>query len=216
MKLEVPNSLRGITLSAYQNYLEIEEPNEQDILSVLLGIDMDVMRMIKAKSITELGTHLKNLLDKDHKLIRRFRLNGIEFGFIPNLDNASSGEIWDIEELIGSPKTMHRAMAVMYRKVIYEKKSKKQYRIEKYEPGKYDEIMKNAPLDVVLGANVFFYTLTSDLLNAIPKYMRAEVAQHKNKGHSIENGEDITDSIRLLAGTVLNLKMHPNYLSTQL
>lgn len=216
MKLEVPNKLGGIPLKAYQSYLEIEEPKEQDVLRVLLGIDRDVMRRMKSKSVTELGVHLKNLMDRDHKLIRRFKMNGIEFGFIPNLDKATSGEIWDVEELIGNPKTMHQAMAVLYRKVTYENKKTKQYTIEKYEPGKYDDMMRECPLDVVLGANVFFYTLTSDLLNAIPKYMKEEVAQHKNSGHSIENGEDITDSIRLLEGTVLNLKMHPNYLSTQL
>ncbi len=216
MKIEVPNTLKGIPLKAYTTYLQIEEPKEQDILSVLLGINLDVMRRMESKSVTKLGEHLRNLLDRDHKLIRRFRMNGIEFGFIPSLDKATSGEIWDIEEMIGNVKTMHQAMAVLYRKVTYEKKSTKQYTIEKYEPGKYDDMMRECPLDVVLGANVFFYTLMSDLLNAIPKYMKEEVAQHKNSGHSIENGEDIIGSIQSLAGTVLNLKMHPNYLSTQL
>lgn len=216
MRIEVPNTLRGIPLKAYRKYLQKEEPKEHDILSILLGVDMDVLRRMESKSVAKISEHLKKLLDRDHKLVRRFRMNGIEFGFIPNLDEATSGEIWDIEEMIGDVKTMHQAMAVLYRKVTYENKKKKQYTIEKYEPGKYDDIMNDCPLDVVLGANVFFYTLISDLLNAIPKYMRAEVAQHKNNGHSIENGEDITGSIQLLAGTVLNMKLHPNYLSTQL
>ena len=215
MKVEVPNTLGGIKLKAYQDYLQIEEPKEQDLLSVLLGIDMEVMRRMKSSSITKLGEHLRRLLDRDHKLIRRFKMNGIEFGFIPDLDNATSGEIWDIEESIGDSKTLHEAMAVLYRKVTYSNK-KRQYTIEKYEPGKYNDMMKDAPLDVVLGANVFFYTLMSDLLHAIPKYMRAEVAQHKSNGHSIENGDAIIDSIRSLEGIGLNMKLHPSYLSTPL
>jgi hypothetical protein len=50
---------------------------------------------------------------------------------------------------------MHKAMAVLFRPI--KKKQGTKYLIEDYEGShKYSELMKEIPLDVVMGAMVFF------------------------------------------------------------
>ena len=62
----------------------------------------------------------------------------------------------------------------MYKPIVTRQKDK--YTIEDYETSaKYDEVMKFAPLDVVFGANVFFWTLRNELLNLLPIYLEKQV-----------------------------------------
>ena len=206
MKLEVLNSLDQIRVKDYQKVIKLEEPSEQDVITTLLGIDVAVLRALTSESVTKLSSHISSLFKRQHTLQRFFTLNGKEFGFIPSLDKATYGETDDIESFIASFDTMHKALAVMYRPVTLKKGKRDQYLIEDYEPGKYDELMKDAPLTVALGAQVFFYNLMNDLLNCIPNYMEEEALAAKSKGLLQENGEDIFASIHLLKATFSDMK----------
>jgi len=208
MKIEVPKDLNGIPVKAYQRFLKKEDPNISDTLSILLGIDIRIIRNLKAKSVTELNDYLTTLLDNGHKFERFFEMDGKKFGFIPNLDDASFGEVNDIEQRIGKIDKMHEAMAVMYRPVIAEKNGK--YAIEEYVPGKYDDLMKDAPLGIMLGANVFFCDLMKDLSKSILKYMRVEVAQAKSKGILPKNGENLEGYLLSLEEILYGWKQHLN------
>ena len=41
-------------------------------------------------------------------------MRGVEYGFIPNLDDMSFGEYVDLDTYIGDWQNIHRAMAVLY------------------------------------------------------------------------------------------------------
>ena len=64
-------------------------------------------------------------------------------------------------------------MAVMYRPIT--RKFKDVYDIEKYKGTDDKEIFKNASISVYLGAQVFFWNLTNDLLKLIPQYLEKEL-----------------------------------------
>lgn len=198
MEIEVPKDLSQIKLKDYQKFLKLENPSKEDTISILLGVDKSLVRRLKSKSVAQLSNHLKSLFTRQFPLIRHFKLDGKEFGFIPDLDSATYGENSDIEDFISSYDTMHRAMGVMFRPVTFKKG--RSYLIEPYQVGKYDELMKEAPVDAVLGANVFFWTLISDLLSVIPNYMTTQVAGAiQGNATLVENGEDIINSLRLQA-----------------
>ena len=101
---------------------------------------------------------------------------------------------------------MHKAMAVLFRPL--KQKQGHKYLIEEYEGShKYSEVMKQMPLSVVLGAMVFFYNLTNELLNYIPNYLEKEVVKEQMIGQiSQENGEAIQNYIHLLKETLQDLK----------
>ena len=208
MKIEVPNTLNDIPLKNYQKLLKLEEANEIDTIAILLGVSETIVRNLKAVSVTELNQHLSKLFDRQHNLQRHFKIDGKEFGFIPNLDDATWGEINDIETTIGKFDEMHRAMAVLYRPVTLKKKDK--YLIEEYEPGKYNDLMKDAPLGAVMGANVFFYNLMKDLSKSTLSYMKEEVQLAKDKGILDENGESMDSYLTLLEGMSFDWNKHLN------
>ena len=65
---------------------------------------------------------------------------------------------------------LHNAMAVLYRPLLFERKNF--YSIKPYNG--YEEtapIFKYMPLDVALGAMVFFYRLGNELLNYLRNYL---------------------------------------------
>ena len=82
-----------------------------------------------------------------------------------------SGEHIDLTNNLG--KDILASMAVMYRPIT--RKFKDVYDIEKYNGTNNKEIFKNTPISVYLGAQVFFWNLTNDLLKLIPQYLEKEL-----------------------------------------
>ena len=116
------------------------------------------------------------------------------------------GENKDVTSYINEWGNMHKAMAVLFRPI--KQKQGHKYLIEEYEGShKYSEVMKQMPLSVVLGAMVFFYNLTNELLNYIPSYLEKELLKEQTIGQiSQENGEVIQNYIHLLKETLRDLK----------
>ena len=62
-------------------------------------------------------------------------------------------------------------MCVLYRPVKYSRNGK--YLIEEYKGTEDHMKMRQMPMNVVMGAKVFFYHLGIELLNHIPNYLMA-------------------------------------------
>jgi hypothetical protein len=77
--------------------------------------------------------------------------------------------------------------------------------------------MRHAPLDVVLGAMVFFYTLGNDLLSSTINYLEKnqEVQNILNKHNSENGGDGIQVSMLLLKETLEDLMKFPSYQYTK-
>jgi len=187
IELDVPVSLNSIKLKDYQKFVKIYEDNGEEA-SEFLNIKMlEIFCNLKYKDVYELpvGTfdgvlnHLGDIMSANTPLVRRFSMTGsdgvtADFGFIPNLDKMTMGEYIDLNSYFDDISTMHKAMAVLYRPVHKSFKDKEAYRIAKYEgTERFSEIMKDMPLDIALGARVFFYhlgmKLSSHILSSFSK-----------------------------------------------
>lgn len=212
--MKFPDTLNDIPLKNYQAFSLIEEPSIDDYIKCLLGLNDSQLNKLKSNEVLTIELHLNNLLSETPEFKQTFKLNGITFGFIPNLDDITYGENKDLTTYVNDYSTMHKAMAVAYRPIIQKQGSK--YRIEEYEGShKYSELMKDAPLDVVMGMLVFFYNLTSDLLKAIPNYLQRVATQEMKKGNlSEENGEVIAKYTHSLKATLDDLTrlQKPDYI----
>ena len=63
--------------------------------------------------------------------------------------------------------------------------------IEEYNPNEQKQnLMKLAPLDVAIGATLFFWTLERDLQRAILTYSRRQMKKMKNKTSQVEDSLD--------------------------
>jgi len=206
IEVSIPSTLKEVQLKDYQDFLLIENPSNDDLLKCILNINTKELGNIKDKDVDYLINHINKLFDQEHKFIPTFNLNGVAYGFIPNLDEITYGENKDVTSYINEWGNMHKAMAVLFRPI--KQKQGHKYLIEEYEGShKYSEVMKQIPLSVVLGAMVFFYNLTNELLNYIPNYLEKELAKEQTIGQiSQENGEAIQNYIHLLKETLQDLK----------
>ena len=206
LEVSIPSSLKEVKLKNYQDFLLIENPNDDDLIKCILNINTKELGKIKDKDIEYLINHTNKLFDTEHKFIPTFNLNGTLFGFIPNLDDITYGENKDVTSYINEWGNMHKAMAVLFRPIKQKQGSK--YLIEEYEGShKYSELMKQMPLSAVLGAMVFFYNLTNALLKYMPNYLEQELQKELTQEQvSQENGVHIANYIHLVKETLPDLK----------
>jgi hypothetical protein len=218
IELTIPTTLNDIKLAQYQKFLSIAKDNEeseflqQKMVQLFCGIDLKDVAQIRYKDVAEITANINSLFTKENAFIQRFKMGGVEFGFIPNLDEMSTGEYMDLDNYITDWDTMHNAMAVLYRPITNKLGNK--YQIEEYKGSiTYADVMRHAPLDVVLGAMVFFYTLGNDLLKSTINYLEGnQEVQNILTKHNLENvGDGIQVSMLLLKETLEDLMKFPSF-----
>jgi len=218
LQITIPTSLEEITLEQYQKFLSIAKDNpdgeflQHKMVEIFCGIDLKNAAKISFKDVNEITTNLSNLFNQKYDLKRTFKLGDTEFGFITNLDEITLGEYTDLDKYISNWDMMHNAMAVLYRPVT--KKLKDKYQIEEYNGSyTYCDAMKFMPVDVALGAVVFFYNLGNELLKSTIHYLENNKEfQNIVNNHNLEvNGVGIHHSMLLLKEMLEDLKMFPDF-----
>jgi hypothetical protein len=224
MKTEIviPTSLSEIPLKSYQEFMKVvEKSNDQEFIGqktveIFCGLQMKDVVRVKWNDIRDLTVHLNNIFKEKPKFQATFKIKGVEFGFIPNLEDMTFGEYIDLESNISSVETFHKAMAVMYRPIT--KKVKDRHEIFEYTgTDEFSEVMKYAPLNVVLGATVFFSTLGSDLVQHTLTSLETEIKKNPKimtlakERNLIKDGAGTIQSMRYLKETLQSLMTLPSW-----
>jgi hypothetical protein len=225
MKLElvIPTKLSEIPLKHYQKFLLTAENSTDEVflaekmIQIFCGIELKEVVKIPFKQVEELSIHFATLFQQKTEFKNTFKLGGVEFGFIPNLEEMSWGEYIDLEANISDLKTLNKAMAVMYRPIT-EKLGDK-YKIEPYVSAvNYSEVMEFAPLDIVLGAKVFFWNLENELLQATLFYLETEMKTNKeatailaNELNLVNTGDGISQYMQSLRETSRSLNRSQSF-----
>jgi hypothetical protein len=219
VNINVPDSLNEITLYQYQRFEKLIQENEashfvnQKTIEIFCNIELKDVARIRIADIDDLLLHLDNLLQQKPKLTKTFKLGVYEFGFIPKLEDMTSGEFIDLENYLGNTETLHQAMAVLFRPI--KSKIKDLYTIEEYESSyKYSEVLKYMPLDIALGSMLFFWTLQNDCVNALTDYIQNEVEQSEQaKQVLVKSGVGINQFTQQLKGIFSDSMPSLNYQS---
>lgn len=138
-------------------------------------------------------------------------MGGKEYGFIPALDDMTLGEYVDLDENFTDWDSMHKAMAVLFRPLTLKKGDR--YQIEEYDGLELAEQMKKMPLDVVMGAMVFFYRLNNELLKTTLNFLEQEVGKEmttQQQQHLGKSGDGIKASMELLKEMLPSLRISLN------
>ena len=216
MKVEIyiPDTLSEITLGQYQKYLKYQKDNDDEnflaikMIEVFCGLRNTTVRAMKAKSIRDITRILTDMFSEKPELVKQFEMNGITYGFIPDLENMSFGEYIDLDTFIGDQENLHKAMGVLYRPITQSYKDK--YIIEKYTGDKYED-MVNMPMDAVLSSILFFYhlgmELSTTMLNSLEDQEEANLVQYLS---STKNGDGINQFSVSLKEILEDLKISLN------
>lgn len=206
--LIVPTHLKEITLGQMQYFYKHEadkDENERNAmaLSVFCGAKHSLISKAPRKSLQEALITLSKTLNQTPTFQERFTMNGIEYGFIPNLDQISLGEFIDIEKTQGDFQDLHKLMAILYRPLL--SKENNRYSIKPYKGDENADAFKDMPLDVALGSKVFFWNLGMSLVNYILNSLKEEEIPMRSNNHSIKNGggtEQFTDYVKTILGAL--------------
>lgn len=221
MKLEliIPTSLSEIPLGHYQKFKAVaENSNDEDFIAQKMiesfcGIELKEVVKIPYKDMQVLVQDFAKVFEAKPDFKPTFFIKDVKFGFIPDLENISIGELADLNNNINDVENFHKAMAVMYRPIKRESLGK--YEIEDYNgTANYSEVMKFAPLDITIGARVFFCNLTNDLSNALAIYLERETKKLMNlaSGHNLINdGVGTLASIHSLKEMLPELMILPEF-----
>ena len=192
-EVKVPQRLSAIKLNQYQQYLKILKGIEKDSesisnesseflnlksLEIFCGLQLKDSYKLPLSVFDSVLGQLAECFKEQTPRVDRFTMTDaagktIEFGLIPNISEMSFGEYYDLDSYVQDWETMHKAMAVLYRPVILDTKGK--YLIEEYEgSSKWSDVMAEMPVNVALGAYVFFYRLGSKLSKHTMNYLLEE------------------------------------------
>ena len=226
--LEVPSNIEDIRLEQYQKWLNISKDLDKEndesnefmqikLIEIFCDANYDQIRRLPAAVYEFAIEQILRVLNESTPLVKNFSMVGndeveIEFGMIPNLDAMTSGEYIDLDTLITDWGNMHKAMAVLYRPVL--KKKRELYDIEEYSTyEKYEEVMKHAPLNVALGALLFFYRLgiklSRHILNSSVEELTQEERTQVEKNLLAKSGVGINQYMQSLEEIYLNLMRSP-------
>jgi len=177
LKITLPENISDITLSQYQRYIKLterEDLTEQGFdkrkVCIFTKIPFHDLDKVKQKDFKSINEQIDKALGEDCEFVTRFEMNGIEFGFIPNLNDITTAEFVDLSEYGTEHETIHKLMAILFRPVI-KKDKLDNYDIETYKgTDEYKDMMKEMPMHIVNGALVFFWTLQRALLKSTRRY----------------------------------------------
>lgn len=176
MKIDitVPDKLSEITLGQYQKFLKIQNENTDErflsskMIEIFCELKLTDVMKLKLADVNAICAILSDMFNEKPALKKTFFMDGVEYGFIPNLEDISFGEYIDLDNYLTDWELMDKAMGVLYRPI--KNRYGERYSIEEYT-AKETGYMKAMPLDAALSAVLFFYHLGIDLSMTMMNYL---------------------------------------------
>ena len=214
VNITVPTDLSEITLRQYKHFLKIQKGVDDEkflnakIIEIFCKMPLDDVMRLKFNDSEFIVKTLTEMFEQKPNLVTNFKLNKINYGFHPQLDDLTLGEYIDLDTFIGDWENIEKAMAVLYRPVVNKLKDK--YIIEDYKVGKDQEIL-DMPMDAVLSSIFFLWNLGLDLSKAMMNYLDKEQTEALTQYLiSQPNGGGITQFTDLLKETLQDMKISLN------
>jgi hypothetical protein len=210
IELKVPTSYADITLKQWidlQNELEAYKDDANAVTALMLyhlcGLEPKYMKGIAVDDYSLVKTQLESFLSNtDLPLQRIITIDGVEYGFEPNLSQMSYGAYADITQYkdLTIDKNWAKIMSVLYRPIKHKKGE--MYSIEAYDGIMREDMFLKVGMDVHFGALFFLFYLQLDLLKGILKSTMAMDMNLNIKQILERSGQLIPHSLTLPAETL--------------
>jgi hypothetical protein len=168
------NKWEDVTIETYSKLMTFTNGTKSSealaTLTELSNIPNELLKQLELKHIVLMLEKLSHLQSQEDTTLKNIiEINGVEYGFMPDLDSISLGQYADIETFIknGIDKNLPELMAVLYSPIKLKKNDI--YIIEPYDGDirLRAEEMKQMSATQVHSALVFFYHFGSVLLTTL-------------------------------------------------
>jgi hypothetical protein len=197
LTINIPQSYEDITLKkwlALQTEMENYKDNEEAITAVifyhLCGLDPKQLKGLSLEDYTKIKADIEEFIGKTELPLQKFvTIDGVEYGFEPNLSQMTYGAYVDITkfETFTIDKNWQNIMNILYRPI--ERKKGDMYSIKPYVPNDDDGKWLEVGMHVHFGALFFFVHLSTDLLSSILKSTMEMELPHNIRQILVRSGE---------------------------
>lgn len=171
LTIEVPNSWEQITLREYLKlqedilaYGDTEEGMTAVLFHNLCDVDPYVMKQLDVQTFSSIKDDLYNLMnDTEHNLQRIIKIDGVTYGFEPDLSKMNYGLYLDIQQFkeLDINNNWATIMSMLYRPVTNSKGAL--YQIQPYDGTTDEEKFLDVDMKVHFGALFFFLNILQHL-----------------------------------------------------
>lgn len=182
IEIKVPTSWKRVSLQQYlalKSDLEAYDDDEVAKIAVLFHhlttFPVQYLKELDVDTFTQIKNDILGFfINTEHELQRIIEIDGVKYGFEPNLSQMSYGAYVDISkyEDIQVDKNWAEIMSILYRPIT--KIRGKRYDIESYKGEVDGEKFLKVGMDVHFGAVFFFNRLSMDLLKDTLKSLKEE------------------------------------------
>ena len=194
VEIKVPNDYSAITLRQYlkvqkdlKNYEGDEDAQNAFLIYNLCGLTPELTKGLDSTTLLGITADLNKLMSKSDYELQRFKtIEGVKYGFEPNLSEMPYGAYLDISKFdeITLDKNWPQVMNILFRPVTQTRMGVL-YDIEKYkgaDPFEEDKWL-DVTMDFHFGCFFFFTRIYKDLLQGILSSLKAtgEIPDSMNK-----------------------------------
>ena len=179
-------SWADVNLKTWIKLIEFQSDSKtkeaEDTIALLSDIPKQLIKQLSLRDVAIIMSEISELqAGQDSSLKNIIEIDGVEYGFHPNLDDITLGEYADIEHFIktGIQENMPDIMAVLYRPIV--EKENDVYTIEAYD-GNITiraEKMKLMSAEQVQSALRFFFAFVNALLTTSQSFLMEKLKEMK-------------------------------------
>ncbi len=187
IEIVVPTDYSAVSLKKYlkiqedlETYKDDKEAQDAFLLYNIIGLTPEVIIKLDSDTITSIKDDLYKFLGKtDFELQKFVTIDGVKYGFEPNLSKMAYGAYLDLSSYqnIALDKNWASIMNILYRPVTKTKGAL--YSIEPYSNDKQDNTNKwlDVNMDIHFGCFFFFNRILKELTKDTLKSLREEALE---------------------------------------
>ncbi len=180
------SSWEDVTLEKWLKLIDFKEGTKTEeaekTIAELSNIPNKLIKELALQDVAVIMSKMAELQEKQNSSLKKIiKIDGVEYGFHPDLDSITLGEYADLEHYIklGIEKHLPEIMAVLYRPI--KEKKNDIYIISAYD-GNIQiraEEMKKMSAEQVQSALRFFFVLGKELSKILPLYLMDQLMEMK-------------------------------------
>jgi len=182
------SSWEDVTLEKWLKLIDFQSGSKtkeaEETIAMLSDIPKKLIKELALKDVALIMSKLAELQNKQNSSLKRIiEIEGIEYGFHPDLDSITLGEYADIETFIknGIEKHLPELMSVLFRPI--KEKKNDIYIIDAYDGNirLRAEEMKKMSAEQVQSALVFFYAFVTELSKTLQSCLTEVLMEMKTQ-----------------------------------